>query len=136
MICAGTGGNPMQDRSSALLAVGIAFLLAVACDRTSPTSPAPSPPQAPMPMEVKLLGARHSVAVGEAFQLQASAWLRDGSVIDVTKAATWRSYTPAASISNTGFIHFLQEGDAKVSAQYQNIEDAWLVRVQSPSGGH
>ena len=126
----------MHHRSSiAFVALAVAAFLAVTgCG--SPTS-SPSSPIAPEPRvvrEVKIVsGPRSSVRVGDSIELQASAWFVDGSAIDVTNAATWRSYTPAATISRSGIVRFVQAGDARVSAQYQDIEDGWLVSVQPAS---
>ncbi len=122
----------MHHRSSiGFVALAVAVFLAVnSCG--SPTSPSPPIPlDARVVIEVKIVsGPRSLVRVGDSIQLQASAWFPDGSVIDVTNTGTWRSYTPAASISRSGLVRFVQPGDARVSAQYQNIEDAWLVSVQ------
>ncbi len=121
----------MRSRLLFLLAIGI--VLAIACDR-SPAPQTPTPVQAATPLELRMNGGRPSVAVGDSFQLHASATFTDGSVSDVTSRAKWESSDGAvASVSPAGFVSFKQAGDVRISVTFQNQTDTWIVRVQNPA---
>ena len=61
-----------------------------------------------------------------AFQLTATARLSDGKSLDVTNVATWDSSDNArATVSSTGLVRVVGDGDVDVRATYQGMSDAW-----------
>jgi len=91
-------------------------LLMVACD-TSPTRPSGLLPQgaAPAyPTRIELVGP-DSVAPGQTAQFTAIQHRSDGTTVDVTNSATWRSFQPnVLSVSGTGLVTALALGEATI----------------------
>jgi len=86
--------------------------------------------------------ARHVVAVtvtgapsasSSPFQLTATARGSDGSSQDVTRSATWESSNAQlASVSASGYVTILGNGDVDLKAIYQGVMGAVHVHVSLP----
>lgn len=99
-------------------ALALAGLFAACGDDNAPVSPAPTTPVPPVvtTLSVEIAGPR-SVAPGQSAQLTAIAHRSDGTTLDVTSTANWRSpNTTAVSISTSGVITGLNLGESYISA--------------------
>lgn len=71
-------------------------------------------------------------AIGN-FQLTATARLSDGSVLDVTRSASWESSNPlVVTVNANGFATVLTSGEADVRATYQGVSGSQRVTVAPP----
>ncbi|HZR25206.1 MAG TPA: Ig-like domain-containing protein [Vicinamibacterales bacterium] len=68
------------------------------------------------------------------FQAGASAHLSDGSVQDVTRSATWASSdTGIATVSSTGFVSIVANGEVDIRATYQGLTASSHMKVTLPT---
>ena len=108
-------------------------LAAGACGSDSPTPPTPA---APTPtttaVQVRAAGdASGPLEAGQTRQLVATATQSTGSTSDVTQQATWQSSAPGvATVSSTGLVTAVAEGDADISATYQSVKGTMGVGVR------
>jgi hypothetical protein len=107
-------------------------LVAVACGSDSP-SPAPA---APTPttsaVQVRASGdATGPIEAGQTRQLVAMATQSTGATADVTQQATWQSSAAAvATVSPTGLVTAVAQGDVEISATYQSVRGTLGVGVR------
>jgi hypothetical protein len=75
------------------------------------------------------------VALETTRQIEARATYNDGSVTDVTAAATsWTSTAPSiATISDAGLVTARAPGDFQVSASYRGMQASWTLHVPVPN---
>lgn len=66
------------------------------------------------------------------FQLTATARLVDGSLQDVTRSATWESSNTLASISPSGYVTILGNGDVDLRATYQGVTGSAHTNASLP----
>lgn len=67
------------------------------------------------------------------FQLTASARLTDGTVEDVTRAATWQSSNAqVATVSNIGFVTVVSNGDVDFTVAFQGLSATAHVKITLP----
>src|SRR5688572_15628469 len=96
-------------------------LAAVACgsDSPSPTPVAPTPTTSAV--QVRASGdASGPLDAGQTRQLVATATQSTGSTSDVTQQATWQSSVPGvATVSSTGLVTAVSEGEVDISATFQ-----------------
>ena len=107
-------------------------LAAAACGSDNPPAPPTTPTPTTSAVQVRASGdASGLLEAGQTRQLVATATLSTGSTSDVTQQATWQSSTPAvAAVSSTGLVTALAEGDADISAIYQNVRGNLGVGVR------
>ena len=67
------------------------------------------------------------------FQLTALARVSDGSTVDVTQLAHWQSSGPQwATVTTTGFVNIVSEGEVDFSATYKGVTGSLHVSVSLP----
>lgn len=100
-------------------------------------SPSPTPPTAPTPtttnsVQVRATGdASGPLEAGQTRQLVATATLSTGANPDVTGQSTWQSSAPAvATVSASGLVTAVGEGDAEISATYQSVKGTFGLGVR------
>ena len=120
------------SRRSCLALVSLCLAVA-ACGSDSP---APVTPAAPTPtisaVQVRAAGdASGTLEAGQTRQFAATATLSTGTTSDVTQQATWQSSAPAvATVSATGLVTAVAQGDADISATYQSVRGTMGVGVR------
>jgi hypothetical protein len=68
------------------------------------------------------MGPGNFIAADRALQLRAMATLSDGSQVDVSAKASWRSTNPdLAAVSASGAVQILTPGDVDVVATYETL---------------
>jgi len=96
----------------------------------NPTAPTPTPPAAAAVTTVTVSTVSASASV---IQLAAMARFSDGTAQDVTTAAQWESSnTSRATVSSTGMVTVVGNGDVDVRATYQNISGTMRLAVSLP----
>ena len=96
----------------------------------------PAPPTTPTPtttaVQVRATGdASGTLEAGQTRQLVATATQSTGATSDVTQQATWLSSAPAvATVSPTGLVTAVAQGDADISATYQSVKGTMGVGVR------
>ncbi len=114
----------------------VAATLCLAVAACGSDSPAPTP-VAPTPtttsVQVRASGdATGPLDAGQTRQLVATATQSTGSTSDVTQQAAWLSSTPAvATVSATGLVTALSEGDADIGATFQGARGSVGVAVRA-----
>ena len=112
-------------------------LSAAGCSGQEPTGPTKTPPpaQGPSLSRVWLCCGANGININEERQVEMRATYADGSIKDVTTAATgWKSSNPEiATISTTGLVKGLAEGNFQVSATYEGMEASWGLYVFVPT---
>lgn len=103
----------------ACLTLGLALL--VACS--------PATGNAPSVNAVEILPTTLIVVTGATLQLAARATFGDGSAHDVTGEATWSSHDDHLTVTATGLVTGLTEGDGSVSVSFGGASATTLVRV-------
>ena len=108
-------------------------LAVVACGSDSPS---PVTPAAPTPttsaVQVRAAGdASGTLEAGQTRQFVATATQSTGTTSDVTQQATWQSSAPAvATVSSTGLVTAVAQGDADISATFQSVRGTMGVGVR------
>jgi Bacterial Ig-like domain (group 2) len=114
-----------STRRSYLVLVSLCLAAVVACgsDRPSPVAPAAPTPPTTSAVQVRATGdASGSLEAGQTQQLVATATQSTGSTSDVTQQATWQSSAPGvATVSSTGLVSAVAEGQAEISATFQSV---------------
>ena len=123
-----------------VLATGRSYLVLVALCVTvvacGSDSPSPVTPAAPTPttsaVQVRASGdASGPIEAGQTRQLVATATQSTGTTSDVTQQATWQSSTPAvATVSSTGLVTAVAQGEAEISATFQSVRGTLGVGVR------
>ena len=119
-------------RGSYLVLVSLC-LAAVACGSDSPTPPTPvAPTPTTTAVQVRAAGdASGQIEAGQTRQLVATATQSTGATSDVTQQATWLSSAPAvATVSSTGLVTAVAQGEADISATYQSVKGTMGVGVR------
>jgi hypothetical protein len=118
-------------RGSFLLLVSLCIAAAVACGSDSPSPAAPTPPTTSA-LQVRASGdASGPIEAGQTRQLVATATQSTGATSDVTQQAAWQSSAPAvATVSSTGLVTAVAEGNAEISATYQSVRGAMGLGVR------
>ncbi len=104
----------------------------VACgDSHSPSPVAPAPTTTAV--QVRATGdASGALESGQTRQLVAMATQSTGSTSDVTQQATWQSSAPAvATVSSTGLVTAVADGDVEISATFQSVRGALGLGVRA-----
>ena len=105
----------------------------VACGSDSPS---PVTPAAPTPttsaVQVRASGdASGPIEAAQTRQLVATATQSTGTTSDVTQQATWQSSAPGvATVSSTGLVTAVAQGEAEVSATFQSVRGTLGVGVR------
>jgi hypothetical protein len=87
-------------------------------------------PTAPTASTVTSIAVTAATVNSAAFQLKAMASLADGSVRDVTTSASWTSSNLAvATVSSTGVVAVLANGDVEFRATYQSTTGSLRMLV-------
>lgn len=126
------GLRPSTRRASLVL---VSLCLAVAACGSD--SPVPAPPTAPTPttsaVQVRATGdASGPLEAGQTRQLAATATQSTGSTSDVTQQATWQSSAPGvATVSPTGLVTAVAEGEVEISATFQSVRGAMGLGVRA-----
>lgn len=127
-------GLVFSARRSSLVLVSACLGLAVACG--SDKSPSqPTPAAAPVTTSAVQVRASNNetgpLEAGQTRQLVAMATQSNGTSTDVTQQATWTSSTPGVvTVSPTGLLTALAQGNADIGAVYQNVRGALGVDVR------
>jgi Bacterial Ig-like domain (group 2)/Putative binding domain, N-terminal len=99
-------------------------------------SPSPVTPAAPTPtttaVQVRASGdASGPIEAGQTRQLVATATQSTGATTDVTQQATWQSSAAAvATVSSTGLVTAVAQGEAEISATFQSVRGTMGVGVR------
>lgn len=97
------------------------FLFIVSCGRgvESPTAPGTT---------TTTLALSAGTLIGNNQQLTATLVATDGTVVDVTTTAIWRSMDPTvATVSNAGLVTVLTDGTADIQATYKELSSTLRV---------
>ena len=119
-------------RCSRLVLVSLC-LAGAACGSDSSS---PAPPTAPTPttsaVQVRASGdASGPIEAGQTRQLVATATPSTGSTSDVTQQATWQSSaTGVATVSPTGLVTAVGEGEVDISATFQSVRGTMGIGVR------
>jgi hypothetical protein len=107
-------------------------LAVAACGSDSPTPPPTTPTPTTSAVQVRASGdASGPIEAGQTRQLVATATLSTGATSDVTQQATWQSSAPAvATVSATGLVTALAQGEADISATHQSVRGTTGVSVR------
>lgn len=106
---------------------------APAPEPTPPPSPEPEPlpPPSPTVTGVTITGTSLLTARGQRAQLQAIAWLSDGSSRDRTSVAGWASTnTSVVTVTTSGVVDARQSGRAVIRATYEGITATHTMDVE------
>jgi uncharacterized protein YjdB len=77
-----------------------------------------------------------NLVLGEDSQLTATGTFSDSSTVDMTDQVTWSSALPiVATVSSTGLVSTVEQGDAKISATLGAITGSTTVNVYSSGCG-
>jgi hypothetical protein len=117
----------------AAVLVSTAWTMACGGSDSPPTPVAPTPTPTVTAVQVRPSSgdATAPLAPGDTRQLVATAMQSDGRSIDVTGQATWTSSAPAiATISASGLVTAIAEGDVDLSATYQTVRASLVVGVR------
>jgi hypothetical protein len=111
----------------------VSLCLAVAAcgsDSPAPTPAAPTPTTSAV--QVRASGdASGTLEAGQTRQFVATATQSTGATSDVTQQATWQTSAPAvATVSTTGLVTAVAQGDAEISATYQSVKGTMGVGVR------
>jgi hypothetical protein len=124
--------HALVSRGSYLVLVSLC-LAAGACGSDSPTPPTPvAPTPTTTAVQVRASGdASGPLEAGQTRQLVATATQSTGATSDVTQQATWLSSASAvATVSSTGLVTAVAQGDADISATYQSVKGTMGVGVR------
>jgi len=125
--------HALVSRGSYLVLVSLC-LAAGACGSDSPTPPTPvAPTPTTTAVQVRASGdASGPLEAGQTRQLVATATQSTGATSDVTQQATWLSSASAvATVSSTGLVTAVAQGDADISATYQSVKGTMGVGVRA-----
>lgn len=126
----------MERRHTTWIICAAISAIVVACgsNLTAPTAPVvvvPAPPQAAT--TVTSVTVTNTGTSGASFPLAAMARLSDGSTLDVTKvAARDSSDVSRATVSSTGVVTVLGDGDVDIRAIYQGVTGSAHLAVSPP----
>lgn len=121
--------------------------LAVACVLTfagcsapvddSPKTPTtPTPPPTPAITAITIVSSLIAPKPGDTAQFHAMATLANGTSQTVTMQATWETSDPnVVSVTKSGLVTAVAEGDADVRASYQNVTGSLRLKVVVPPPG-
>jgi hypothetical protein len=117
-------------RGSSLLLVSLCIAATVACGSDSPSPAAPTPTTSAV--QIRATGdASGPLEAGQTRQLVATATQSTGATSDVTQQAAWQSSAPAvATVSSTGLVTAVAEGDVEISATFQSVRGAMGLGVR------
>jgi hypothetical protein len=121
-----------SGRRWSLVFVSLCLGAAVACgSEKAPSAPTP-PPVTTSAVQVRAANNQSGpMEAGQTRQLVAMATQSTGTSTDVTQQATWTTSTPSvATVSTTGLLTALAEGNADIGATYQGVRGALGVDVQ------
>ncbi|MBZ5597227.1 MAG: Ig-like domain-containing protein [Acidobacteriia bacterium] len=100
-------------------------------DSFSSSGAATVDPAAVVSISVTPLGP--GITIGAAQPLAATAIYSDGSTVDVTATASWRSSNGAvASVDNTGSVTGVASGQSAISATFDVVTGATAINVITP----
>jgi hypothetical protein len=118
-------------RGSSLFLVTLCLAATVACGSDSPSPAAPTPPTTSA-LQIRASGdASGPLETGQTRQLVATATQSTGSSSDVTQQAAWQSSAPGiATVSSTGLVTAVAEGNVEISATFQSVRGAMGLGVQ------
>lgn len=107
-----------------VLMIMLLTVLAVGCNKSSPTSPGGNTGggngNGSVTVQSVAVSGNLAVSEGATSQLTATATMSNGSTQDVTGQATWESSnTMIATVSATGLLTAVATGTADISATYQ-----------------
>jgi hypothetical protein len=120
----------VRGASLVFVSLSLAALTACGSDKKSPVAPATTTTTSAV--QVRASGdASGPLDFGQTRQLIATATQSTGSTADVTQQATWQSSAPAiATVSATGLVTAVAEGDVEISATFQSIRGAMGLGVR------
>ncbi len=114
---------------------GMLAVLAMACGGSKNTPTAPSTPASPSLSAITLTGYSGTPLNrrDQTVQLTATARYSDGATRDVTATAAWRSDNAAvATVSGSGLVTAVGDGEATVVAELQGVAGTVRLRVDLP----
>jgi hypothetical protein len=122
-------GGSMRCCATALLLLSV---VAAGCDSATSGVSAPTPFVVGLALSIDAVGDRSGLARTWGYQATASARYSDGSVQDVTNAATWTSSNAAvARITPTGTIIGEGPGITEIRATFQGVGNAVYFCLES-----
>ena len=115
----------LSARRSYIVLVSLCLGAVVACGSDSPSPVAPAAPAPPTTSSIQVRATGDvsgPLEPGQTRQLVATATMSTGSTSDVTQQATWQSSAPGvATVSSTGVVTAVAEGDVEIGATYQTV---------------
>jgi uncharacterized protein YjdB len=84
-------------------------------------------------MTLRVVGTAALSKKGETAQFNALVGFSDGTTVDKTTSAGWVSAKPGvATVSSTGMVTAVQDGNSVITATFQTIAGSMSVQVDSP----
>lgn len=121
-----------SDRRWSLVILSACLGVAVACgSEKAPSAPTPAPITTSAVQVRASNNATGPMEAGQTRQLVATATQSTGATTDVTQQATWTTSTPSVvTVSASGLLTAIAQGDAEISATYQSVRGALGVDVR------
>jgi hypothetical protein len=122
---------PSSSRASYFILLSLC-LGTVACDSDNHSPVAPASPTTSAVQVRAASEASGPLEPGQTRQLVATATQSTGSTSDVTQQATWQSSAPSvATVSSTGLVTAVAEGDVEIGATFQSVRGMIGVGVRA-----
>jgi hypothetical protein len=112
------------------LVLAAVLVSAIAGCESTPASPTSPPPGqipatgAPQLREIKIIGAPAAIHFGTSAALKAVAAYSDGTFVEVTQSATWRSTDPACRVAAAGTLEAVGGATAEITAESAGLKSA------------
>jgi hypothetical protein len=114
-----TQGSACMKRVCLVAVAALAIATATACTGSSVDNPVSPTPEPAIAATVTALVVTNRSITEATMQMTATARMSDGSTRDVTPLATWQSSnTSIATISSSGLLTIVGNGDVEVRATY------------------
>ena len=124
----------LQAVRQTILGILVALTVAACGGGSSSSSETPvSPGAGPTPMTLRVVGTAEFSKKGETAQFSALVGFSDGTTVDETTSASWMSAKPSvATVTSTGMVTAVQDGNSVITATFQTIAGSMSVQVDSP----
>jgi len=115
-------------------------LAALGCSNSSSSDATPvTPATGPTAMTLRVSGDSGSGSLelskkGETVQLSAFVAFSDGATVDKAGSAAWVSQNAGvATVSSTGVVTAVEDGQSVITATFQNVAGSMSVQVDLPT---
>jgi hypothetical protein len=117
-----------------LTAAGIAVGLTRCGGGGASTPTTPTTPAAPTVTSITVTAPSSSAKPGDSSQFTATAVMSNSTTQTITNQATWQSSSASvATVSSTGFVTAVADGEADIRATYQTVTGSAHITVTAPT---